>query len=142
MAGLYSGLPIDQPSAEARRDSHASEAWVEPWLIKHVGFYRKHMTKDHKGEPATERRQSLIAEDLQKASRENSVAAEGTAATASAAAPAVAPAVAAVPGPVEQEARGSTESADSAHVPEPATTTKKDKVLHGWRKRMGWLPHP
>jgi hypothetical protein len=73
MAGLYSGpVMLDYPATAERRPSYAAESWLEPWLIKHSGFYRNHFTRDGRQESKSARRQSVVSEGL--ASRKNSVA--------------------------------------------------------------------
>jgi hypothetical protein len=125
MAGTYSGqVLLDQPAGTGNRP-YAAESWLEPWLIKHSDFYRKHMTRDGRTESKSTRRNSVVTEGLE--SRKNSVAvpeAEATSAT---------------PAPVE-EPRTSTE-AEAAAIENPETLNKKDKVS-AWRRSVGWFPHP
>jgi hypothetical protein len=52
---------------------YAAEAWIEPWLLKHSTFYRKHLTRDGRQESKSSRRASMIDAEIQ--SRKNSVAA-------------------------------------------------------------------
>lgn len=147
MAGLYSGsLALDQPSGEGRRDSHSSEPWVEPWLIKHVGFYRKHMTKDNQGEAAAERRHSLMTED--KTSRESSVAgpsnhvAEAVGVSNNDAAVHEPVATEAAPREPESQQQVPVNSEHQGESPEPAEhAPTKETTARGWRKRMSsWRP--
>lgn len=59
-APIITDLPIERPGAEG---SHFTEPWLEPFLIKHSSWYRRHMTK-------AGRRESKAI----KASRNSSVA--------------------------------------------------------------------
>ncbi|RVX69127.1 hypothetical protein B0A52_06840 [Exophiala mesophila] len=141
MAGLYSGiLAIDQPSGAGRRDSHASEPWVEPWLIKHVGFYRKHMTKDNHGEPAADRRHSLMTVD--KTSRESSVAGPSNEVAEAANNTAVSEPVAPEAPPlVSESSEGRVEIGHEGESPDPAEhAPTKENATRRWRKRISWRP--
>lgn len=130
MAEFYNGMAIDQPAGTARRNSHAADSWLEPWLIKHVSFYRKHLAKDGKAESHATRRHSVVSEALK--SRENSVAEPAPDAVVAAnIAFEESQATDAAPAPVEQP-RESTE-------PE---AERKEKTIHGWRRNIGWMPHP
>lgn len=123
MAEGFNGLAMDQPAGTGKRP-YAAESWLEPWLIKHSGFYRKHFTHDGRRESKSTERHSIVAEGLE--SRNSSVAAPEAAATA------------AMPAPVE-EPRPSVEASTPA---EAEASSKKEKLVYGWRKRIGWLPHP
>ncbi|KEF61874.1 uncharacterized protein A1O9_03446 [Exophiala aquamarina CBS 119918] len=131
MAEFFNGMAIDQPAGTARRNSHAADSWLEPWLIKHVSFYRKHFSKNGKDESHATRRHSVISEALK--SRENSVAEPlPDAVVAANAASEEGQATDAMPAPVEEKRRESEE----------ALTEKKSKHGHNWRSNIGWLPHP
>jgi hypothetical protein len=67
------GFAIDQPTGSSQTNPYAAEAWVEPWLLKHSSFYRKHFTRDGRTESKASRRASVITAELE--SRRNSVAA-------------------------------------------------------------------
>ncbi|KAK5198883.1 hypothetical protein LTR92_001354 [Exophiala xenobiotica] len=72
MAEGFNGMAMDQPAGSSRTNPYAAESWLEPWLIKHSGFYRKHVTRDGRRESKSTRRHSIVAEGLE--SRKNSVA--------------------------------------------------------------------
>jgi len=127
MAEFFGAMARDQPAGTARRDSHASDSWLEPWLIKHVSFYRKHFSEDGKAESHATRRHSVISEALK--SRENSVAEPSAQATG------------VVPAPVEEQRREGEEPEPQSAASE-ATTEKKSKHGHNWRGSIGWMPHP
>jgi hypothetical protein len=132
MAEFYNGMAIDQPAGTARRNSHAADSWLEPWLIKHVSFYRKHLAKDGKAESHATRRHSVVSDALK--SRENSVAEPAPDAVVGAdIAFEEAQATGAAPAPVEEQRRESSEASE-------ATAGRKEKL--GWRKNIGWMPHP
>jgi hypothetical protein len=65
------GFSIDQPSGSSQTNPYAAEAWIEPWLLKHSSFYRKHLTRDGRTESKSSRRASVINAELE--SRRNSV---------------------------------------------------------------------
>ena len=67
-------MPPDHSLTSERRVSGA-QPWLEPWLVKHSSFYRKHFAKD--GQTKTERRASVIraAEDENRR-RSSAVSAE------------------------------------------------------------------
>ncbi|KAK7888105.1 hypothetical protein LTR67_008982 [Exophiala xenobiotica] len=98
MAEGFNGMAMDQPAGSSRTNPYAAESWLEPWLIKHSGFYRKHLTRDGRRESKSTRRHNIVAEGLE--SRKNSVAVPEAEATAT---------DAAVPAPAE-EPRRSVES--------------------------------
>lgn len=62
---------VDQPEGSSRKNSYAADAFIEPWLLKHSEFYRKHLTRDGRAESKASRRASQI--DIE--SRKNSVTA-------------------------------------------------------------------
>jgi len=53
-------VPVDHP-----KDDHnvGAKPWLEPWLIKHSSFYRKHFTKNGDGMTKSERRASVISQE-------------------------------------------------------------------------------
>ena len=53
-------VPPDHP-ADGNRVG--TQPWLEPFLIKHSKFYRKHFTKHGDGMTGSERRQSMISQD-------------------------------------------------------------------------------
>ncbi|KAK6379982.1 hypothetical protein LTS17_006056 [Exophiala oligosperma] len=119
MAEGFNGMAMDQPAGTSRTNPYAAESWLEPWLIKHSEFYRKHLTRDGRRESKSTRRHSIVAEGLE--SRKNSAALpENDSATTDAA-----------PAPVE-EPRHSVEGESSASESESAP--KKTRPFHGWRK--------
>jgi len=125
MAEGFNGMAMDQPAGTSRTNPYAAESWLEPWLIKHSEFYRKHLTRDGRRESKSTRRHSIVAEGLE--SRKNSDAVpEAEAASTDA-----------IPAPAENPRR-SVESGTS----EAETRSKKEKAPHGWRKSVGWFPHP
>lgn len=140
MADYFNGMAIDQPAGTARRNSHAADSWLEPWLIKHVSVYRKHMTKDGKAESHATRRHSAVSEGLK--SRENSVAEPAPEAIAAAnVAFEQAEPTAAAPSPTEEQSRENGEQgAQTAAL--VASSETRDKLVYGWRKNIGWMPHP
>ncbi|KIX10222.1 uncharacterized protein Z518_01303 [Rhinocladiella mackenziei CBS 650.93] len=134
MAEGFNGMAMDQPAGASKTNPYAAESWLEPWLIKHSEFYRKHLTRDGRRESKSTRRHNEVAEGLE--SRKNSVAA-----------PTIpeAQATRAMPAPAEQSPRQSAESENEdtpAAAAEQTSTSKKDKLLHGWRKNISWFPHP
>ncbi|KAK5065174.1 hypothetical protein LTR84_001010 [Exophiala bonariae] len=142
MAEFFNGMAIDQPAGTARHNSHAADSWLEPWLIKHVSFYRKHMTKDGKAESHATRRHSVVSEALK--SRENSVAEPAPAALAAAnLALEQAGPTAAVPSPVEEPRESEEQEAQiAARIASDEGAQEKDKPAHSWRRSIGWMPHP
>ncbi|ETI23209.1 hypothetical protein G647_05006 [Cladophialophora carrionii CBS 160.54] len=131
MAEAFNGqVLMDQPAGTGNRP-YAAESWLEPWLIKHSEFYRKHFTRDGRRESKSTRRHSIVTEGLE--SRKNSIAIP-EAASGHGSEP-----TAATPVPVEQP-RTSTE-AEAAAVEHPEALNKKDRVS-AWRRSIGWLPHP
>ena len=136
MGDYLNGVAIDQPAGTARHNSHAADSWLEPWLIKHVSFYRKHMTKDGQAESASTRRHSVVSNALR--SRENSVAEQHEDQVSGALPVETAP----VQGreSVESEFRAENEAAS---LPSSPTESKKDKFVHSWKQSIvGWKPHP
>lgn len=132
MAEGFNGMAMDQPTGATKTNPHAAEAWLEPWLIKHSGFYRKHLARGREESKAS-RRHSEVSEALE--SRNNSVDApitEQSVATGAGISDAL-------PVPVEQP-READEIETPAH--EIEAETKKDKLLHSWRKHISWFPHP
>ncbi|EHY56923.1 hypothetical protein HRR83_001998 [Exophiala dermatitidis] len=140
MAQAFNGLAMDQPEGSSKTNPYAAEAWLEPWLIKHSGFYRRHLAHGRTESKAT-RRHSEVSEALD--SRQNSVAdaepepehrLETEAAT-----------TAAMPVPLEQHSL--TEAvADEAPAQAVEVTaenkTKEAAARHSWRKHLRWFPHP
>ncbi|EXJ79817.1 hypothetical protein A1O3_08102 [Capronia epimyces CBS 606.96] len=138
MAEGFNGMAIDQPAGASKTNPYAAEAWLEPWLIKHSEFYRKHMAHGRTESKAT-RRHSEVSEALE--SRNNSVTApepEHPVAVDAGVAPSPG-ATDAMPVPVEQP-RQSDAGETATH--EGAVETKKEKMLHSWRKHLSWHPHP
>jgi hypothetical protein len=128
MAQAFNGLAMDQPAGASKTNPYAAESWLEPWLIKHSEFYRKHLTRDGRRESKSTRRNSVVAEGLE--SRKNSVAVPE----------ATTEATDALPGAVEETARPSVEAERTPSESETAAS-KKEKSVHGWRKGLAWLPH-
>ena len=61
-------MPPDH-SLQSERRVAGAQPWLEPFLVKHSSFYRKHFTKD--GQTKTERRASVISqaeEDIRRKS--------------------------------------------------------------------------
>ncbi|EXJ62935.1 hypothetical protein A1O7_03379 [Cladophialophora yegresii CBS 114405] len=135
MAEAFNGqVLMDQPAGTGNRP-YAAESWLEPWLIKHSEFYRKHFTRNGRRESKSTRRHSIVTQGLE--SRKNSVAVpDAEAATTSAS---VTEPTDATPAPVEQP-RTSTE-AEAVALEHPETLNKKDRVS-AWRRSIGWFPHP
>lgn len=140
MAEFFNGMAIDQPAGTARRNSHAADSWLEPWLIKHVSFYRKHFSQDGKAESHATRRHSEISEALK--SRENSVAEPSPDAVVTAnVAFEEAQATGTMPAPVEEQ-RKEGEEAGAQTAESEATAEKNSKHGRNWRASIGWMPHP
>jgi len=57
-----------------------SQPWLEPFLIKHSKFYRKHFTKNGDGMTKTERRASVISQDEERLRRQSAATDDSTAA--------------------------------------------------------------
>jgi len=55
-----------------------SQPWLEPFLIKHSKFYRKHFTKNGDGMTKTERRASVISQEEERLRRESAATDEST----------------------------------------------------------------
>ncbi|KAL6242596.1 hypothetical protein RBB50_010242 [Rhinocladiella similis] len=125
MAEGFNGMAMDQPAGTSRTNPYAAESWLEPWLIKHSEFYRKHLTRDGRRESKSTRRHSIVAEGLESRKNSAAVPESGNAATD------------ATPAPVE-EPRHSIEGESS----ESESSPKKQRPFHGWRKSVGWFPHP
>ena len=75
---------VDQPEGTAQNSPYAADAFIEPWLLKHSEFYRKHLTRDGRRESKSSRRASHITVESRKNSLEpvasaGAVAAAGTA---------------------------------------------------------------
>lgn len=51
---------VDQPEGSSRQSPYAADAFIEPWLLKHSEFYRKHLTRDGRHESKAGRRASQI----------------------------------------------------------------------------------
>lgn len=134
MAEGFNGLAMDQPAGTGNRP-YAAESWLEPWLIKHSEFYRKHFAKDGRRESKSTRRHSVVAEGLE--SRKNSVAAPEADTEAAPATVPEAEATSALPGPVEQ----GRESVDMEAPAEDQTPLRKER-FGSLRKSVGWFPHP
>ncbi|OAP56917.1 hypothetical protein AYL99_09029 [Fonsecaea erecta] len=133
MAEAFNGqVLMDQPAGTGNRP-YAAESWLEPWLIKHSEFYRKHFTRDGRRESKSTRRHSVVTEGLE--SRKNSVAAPEVEAPAATAA-AETEGTSATPAPVEQP-RESVEAETAAE----ATIAKKDR-FGSLRRSFAWVPHP
>ncbi len=122
-------MAMDQPAGASRTNPYAAESWLEPWLIKHSEFYRKHLTRDGRRESKSTRRHSIVAEGLE--SRKNSVAVPEATTGATETSPAA----------VEETTRPSVETERSPSETETAAS-KKEKTVHGWRKSFAWIPHP
>ncbi|KIW12456.1 hypothetical protein PV08_09733 [Exophiala spinifera] len=127
MAQAFNGLAMDQPAGAGITNPYAAESWLEPWLLKHSEFYRKHLTRDGRHESKSTRRHSIVAEELESESRKHSVVVPESGNEATDAAPA----------PVE-EPRHSVES----ESPESAKSSKKHRPFNGLRRSVGWFPHP
>jgi len=125
MAEGSNGMATDQPTAASKTHPWAAESWLEPWLTKHSEFYRKHLTRDGRRESKSTHRNSAVTEGL--ASRDNSVAAPEAGATE------------ALPAPVGEATANNVEAQAPAETEAPSN---KDKAIHNWRGRFGWLPHP
>ncbi|KIV85128.1 hypothetical protein PV11_00863 [Exophiala sideris] len=126
MAGQgYTGMAIDQPAGSSRTNPYAAESWLEPWLTKHSEFYRKHLTRDGRRESKSTRRHSIVSDGLE--SRKNSVAAPETEFAVTNSTPA--------------SAEDRRESANSESSGEEAAS-EEEKGHSGWRKSVGWVPHP
>lgn len=61
---------VDQPEGSARGNAYAADAFIEPWLLKHSEFYRKHLTRDGRRESKSGRRASHISIESRKNSLE------------------------------------------------------------------------
>jgi hypothetical protein len=61
---------VDQPEGSANRSPYAADAFIEPWLLKHSEFYRKHLTRDGRRESKSGRRASQITIESRKNSLE------------------------------------------------------------------------
>lgn len=129
--GFNGQVLMDQPAGTGNRP-YAAESWLEPWLIKHSEFYRKHFTRGGRTESKSTRRHSVVTEGLE--SRKNSVAAP------EAAPEAAAEATGAIPAPAEQSPRTSDE-VEAAAAANPEVLNKKHR-FSTWRRNMGWVPHP
>jgi len=123
MAEGFNGIAMDQPAGTGNKP-YVAESWLEPWLIKHSEFYRKHLTRDGRTEAKSTRRYSAVAEGLE--SRKNSVAIPENEATG------------ATPAPVEQP----RQSVEAETPSEAGSSSRKEKGIHGWRRSIGWFPHP
>ncbi|EXJ80571.1 hypothetical protein A1O1_08717 [Capronia coronata CBS 617.96] len=139
MAEGFNGMAMDQPAGASKTNPHAAEAWLEPWLIKHSEFYRKHLARGRSESKAT-RRHSEVSEALE--SRNNSVTAPESEHTVEAGAGAGAgvEATSSMPVPVEQPRHG--DEVDTPPHEAEAENRTDDKGLHGWRKHLSWFPHP
>lgn len=71
-------MPPDHADGSERRVSTAGP-WLEPFLVRHSGFYRRHFTRDGRRESKTERRASVVsqAEEEERRRRRESVESEG-----------------------------------------------------------------
>lgn len=107
---------VDQPEGSARKNSYAADAFIEPWLLKHSDFYRKHLTRDGRRESKAGRRASQI--DIE--SRKNSVAAPQPTPGAVAAA--------------EIASERGAESIEEERQQQKAEETKETKK--GWRRHL------
>jgi hypothetical protein len=131
-AHFYSGIAIDQPAGTSQRNPQAADSWLEPWLNKHWGFYRKHISKDGMGMSHSDRRNSVISDGLR--SRESSISAPQQ--VSESGIPHGEPDVHPVKGLSNTtEVKGSRRSSSES-------STKKDKILHEWRSNLWKLPHP
>ncbi|RMZ81450.1 hypothetical protein DV738_g2170, partial [Chaetothyriales sp. CBS 135597] len=65
MAGIcpMGGLALDQKKGASRLNHFATDAWLEPLLLKSE-FYRTHFTRDGRQESKSTRRGSSIQEDI------------------------------------------------------------------------------
>ncbi|ETN40302.1 uncharacterized protein HMPREF1541_04578 [Cyphellophora europaea CBS 101466] len=61
---------VDQPEGSARTNPYAADAFIEPWLLKHSEFYRKHLTRDGRRSSKSTRRASRITLESRKNSLE------------------------------------------------------------------------
>jgi hypothetical protein len=61
---------VDQPEGSSRQNPYAADAFIEPWLLKHSEFYRKHLTRDGRHESKAGRRASQITMESRKNSLE------------------------------------------------------------------------
>ncbi|KIW96886.1 uncharacterized protein Z519_02277 [Cladophialophora bantiana CBS 173.52] len=129
--GFNGQVLMDQPAGTGNRP-YAAESWLEPWLIKHSEFYRKHFTRDGRRESKSTRRHSVVTEGLE--SRKNSVVVPEIEAAAATSTP-EAEGTSATPAPVEQP-RESLDAEAAAQV-----VAKKDRI-GSLRRSIGWLPHP
>jgi hypothetical protein len=66
-------VPVDHP-----KDDHnvGAKPWLEPWLIKHSSFYRKHFTKNGDGMTKSERRASVISQEQDRVGRQSATSDE------------------------------------------------------------------
>ena len=72
-------IPVDHPKG----DRVGAKPWLEPWLIKHSSFYRKHFTKNGDGLTKTERRASVISQDEERIKRQSAVSTDESSGTGS-----------------------------------------------------------
>lgn len=67
-------VPIDHPQGD---HNVGAKPWLEPWLIKHSGFYRKHFTKNGDGLTKGERRASVVSSEEERMRRRSEGMKEG-----------------------------------------------------------------
>lgn len=81
MASFAANGMADVPVDHTKEDRNVgAKPWLEPWLIKHSSFYRKHFTKNGDGMTKTERRASVISQDEERIRRQSAATDESTAA--------------------------------------------------------------
>jgi hypothetical protein len=107
---------VDQPEGSSRQSPYAADAFIEPWLLKHSEFYRKHLTKDGRHESKAGRRASQITVE----SRKNSI--EATQPTPGAVAAA------------ENASERGAESIEEERLQQKAEESKETKK--GWRRHL------
>jgi len=109
---------MDQPAGAGRTNPYAAESWLDPWLIKHSGFYRKHFASDGRRESRSTRRSSAAGAVLESR-RESALTqadVEGTG------------------GNLEEPQKANEHEYNRAEK-----TLKQEKYLHGWRRGLTWF---
>jgi hypothetical protein len=76
MASFPANGIADIPPDHPKGDRVGAKPWLEPWLIKHSSFYRKHFTKGGDGLTKTERRASVVSMDEERLRRQSAVSSE------------------------------------------------------------------
>lgn len=72
MASFAANGLADVPIDHATDDHNVgAKPWLEPWLIKHSSFYRKHFTKNGDGMTKSERRASVVSQEEERIRRQS-----------------------------------------------------------------------